>query len=172
MRQIILALGVCCLVGGVASTRIGRKPAAPVETAAVAAPGGAVTPVVTTAPNAITLNADERGHFLTDAVVDGRSLRMVVDTGASACVIMEEDAERLGLRPSPSEFRQEVATANGVIRVAPVRLNQVRIGAVSVRDVEAVVVPRGRLHVNLLGMSFLRRLHDFNIAGGRLTLRS
>ena len=55
--------------------------------------------------------------------------------------------------------------------MAPVRIPVVRIGTISVRDVEAVVVPRGRLATSLLGMSFLRRLGDVSMTRGRLTLR-
>ena len=55
--------------------------------------------------------------------------------------------------------------------VAPVRIRELRVGDIAVRDVEAVVVPEGRLGTSLLGMSFLRRLKGFDMAGGRLTLR-
>jgi aspartyl protease family protein len=55
--------------------------------------------------------------------------------------------------------------------VAPVRIRELRVGDIAVRDVEAVVVPEGRLGTSLLGMSFLRRLKGFDMAGGRLTLK-
>ncbi|TDM82611.1 TIGR02281 family clan AA aspartic protease, partial [Lactobacillus crispatus] len=40
-----------------------------------------------------------------------------------------------------------------------------------VRDVDAVVIPRGLLSTSLLGMSFLRRLRDFGVSGSTMTLR-
>jgi aspartyl protease family protein len=55
--------------------------------------------------------------------------------------------------------------------VAPVRIREMRVGDIVVRDVEAVVAPPGRLRTSLLGMSFLRSLRGFDISGGRLTLR-
>ena len=96
---------------------------------------------------------------------------MLVDTGATLCAITEEDAAKLGLRIAPREFTSVVDTANGTVKVAPVRIGSIQIAGITVRDVEAVVVPKGRLSTNLLGMSFLRRLREFKIANGTLTLR-
>ena len=45
------------------------------------------------------------------------------------------------------------------------------LGELTVNDVEAVVLPKGRLEVSLLGMSFLRKLGSFNVSQGRLSLR-
>jgi aspartyl protease family protein len=120
---------------------------------------------------AIALHADRRGHFMTSALINGRTATMLVDTGATTCAFREEEAESLGLRVGPNDFTREVGTANGTIRVAPIRIRLLQIGPVAVRDVEAVVIPRGRLGANLLGMSFLSRLREFNVAGARITLR-
>ncbi len=119
----------------------------------------------------LVLQADGRGHFLLHPQIDGLTVRMMVDTGASIVALTSEDAERAGIRPNPGEFNQSVSTANGTVTVAPVRIREIRVGDISVRDVEAVVLPAGRLGTSLLGMSFLRRLKGFDMAGGRLTLR-
>ncbi len=134
-------------------------------------PATAVASSSTGAPTALALQADRSGQFQTYAVVDGRSLRMMVDTGATLCAFSEEDAVRIGIRVGPADFTRPVATANGTIRVAPVRIGAIQIGSILVRDVEAIVIPRGRLSTNLLGMSFLKRVRDFSIAGGTMTLR-
>ena len=72
---------------------------------------------------------------------------------------------------SAGEFREAISTANGTVMAAPVRLKEVRIGGIAMRDIEAVVLPAGRLKGTLLGMSFLRRLASFQIAGGSLILK-
>lgn len=135
------------------------------------APAAAAAPTPAGGPGALALQADRSGHFQTYAVVDGRSIRMVVDTGATFCAFSEEDAVRAGIKVGPADFTRPVATANGTIRVAPVRVGAIQIGAITVRDVEAVVIPRGRLSTNLLGMSFLKRVRDFSISGSTMTLR-
>ena len=49
-------------------------------------------------------------------------------------------------------------------------LREVRIDRIVLRDVDAVVLPQGRLSGSLLGMSFLRRLASFEVSKGRLVL--
>ncbi len=119
----------------------------------------------------LVLQQDLRGHYTAHPEVEGRTLRMLVDTGATLCALSQEDAERIGVRVAPGDFTKTVTTANGALRVAPVRLREVRLGGIRLRDVEAVVVPRGQLGTSLLGMSFLRGLKGFEMASGRLTLR-
>ena len=118
----------------------------------------------------IVLDADARGHFLTQARIDGRSVDVMVDTGASVVAINAETARRLGALPPKSAFRSSIRTANGIVAVAPITLSEIRLGNVVVHKVDAVVVPGDALAINLLGMSFLGRLSGFEIAGGELVL--
>jgi len=57
-----------------------------------------------------------------------------------------------------------------VARVAPVRLDSVRVGDITVHDVHAAVAEPGRLETSLLGMSFLNRLSRFDMRPGLLVL--
>ena len=120
----------------------------------------------------VTVAADLQGHFVVHPTMDGHRLRMMVDTGANVVALTYEDAQMGGVRVAAKDFTQRIATANGSVEVAPVRIGEIRVGAVSVRNVEAVVVPQGRLGTSLLGMSFLKRIGGFEIARGQLTLRS
>ena len=63
-----------------------------------------------------------------------------------------------------------MSTANGIAKVAPVVLSRVRVGSITVRNVQAAVAEEGALDVNLLGMSFLGRLKSFNMRGNELIL--
>ena len=121
-------------------------------------------------PRRVALDADRGGHFLAEAVINGRSVTVMVDTGATLVALTEETARRLGIRPAVSDFTIPIATANGTIRVAPVTLDEVKVGGIRVRDVAATVVPGDALGVNLLGMSFLGRLSHFEIADRQLVL--
>ncbi len=96
---------------------------------------------------------------------------MLVDTGASLVALSHEDAALLGIRVSQKDFTRRSSTANGVVETAPVRIKEIRIGDIVMRDVDAAVLPPRALNTSLLGMSFLKRLDGFEISKGRLLLR-
>jgi len=100
--------------------------------------------------NRIEVAADLRGHFVVHPAVDGRRVRMLVDTGASVVVLSHEDARMLGLRMAPRGYTQRIATANGVVEAAPVRFAEVKVGDIVVRGVEGLVMPPGKLATSLL----------------------
>lgn len=131
---------------------------------------GAPARVVSVGGRRVTLKADSRGHFQAEAAINGRSVPVMVDTGATSVALRHEDAAMLGVRPLlPSDYTVPIATANGTARAARVTLSEVRIGEVRVKNVEALVMPERALGTNLLGMSFIRRLRNVELAGGRLT---
>lgn len=101
----------------------------------------------------------ENGHFAAEARVDGRPIAFMVDTGASQITLRESDAADLGYRPREQDYVVRISTANGEGRAARIELSMVEVGEIMVRDVPALVVPDAALSVNLLGMSFLSRVH-------------
>ena len=113
---------------------------------------------------------DRFGQYRASVEIDGERLPALVDTGASFVALSAEDADRIGLRPRPADFRYTVSTANGPAKVAKVQLASVRLGGIEVRDVTALVGGRGQLGQTLLGMSFLSRLSGVRIDHGRLLL--
>ena len=119
----------------------------------------------------IEISADLLGHFVVHPTLDGRRVRMLVDTGASLVVLSHEDAGLVGLRIQPGDYTRKIATANGVVAAAPVRFAEVKVGGIAVRGVDALVMPPGKLATSLLGMSFLKRLRGFEVAQGRLILK-
>jgi aspartyl protease family protein len=138
----------------------------------------AVLPVVVEAPAPIQstaakgpaqLRKSADGHYWADALIDGRAVRVMVDTGASVVVLTRNDALRLGLRLTPEDFSGTVVTASGHVRAAPVQLSAVAVGAARVEQVEALVVEEGLEH-SLLGMSYLGRLSTFTATPTALTL--
>ena len=98
------------------------------------------------------------GHYITEARVDGRTARFVVDTGATLVAIRESDAANLGYRPSDRDYTHPISTANGVGSAALVELGRVDVGGVVVRDVQAFILRDRALNINLLGMSFLSKV--------------
>ncbi|MEL6196559.1 MAG: TIGR02281 family clan AA aspartic protease [Pseudomonadota bacterium] len=111
------------------------------------------------------------GHYRAEAEVNGRPMAMMVDTGASMVVLPYETVSRIGIDPTALDFNMPVATANGRSTVAPIELREIRIGDIVVTNVSAAVAHPGRLHMGLLGMSFLDRLAETSFQGKRLFLR-
>ena len=118
----------------------------------------------------VVVPRDARGHFEVEARIDGRYLNFMIDTGATVIALTAADAARLGIRPTPREFTAEVRTANGTVRASPARLERVEVGDLVVHDVAALVMPEGALSDNLLGLSFLSRLHHFEYTDGKIVL--
>jgi aspartyl protease family protein len=111
---------------------------------------------------------DAQGQFHLDIDVGGEPIRFLVDTGADVVALTEDDAERLGLRPDPSEYRPMLQTASGTGMAAPVEIDRLTIGGHDLTGVEAVVVPD--LPISLLGQSALRRLGSVTLKGDRLII--
>ena len=119
----------------------------------------------------VELQAGADGHYHADAEINGRRIEVMVDTGASQVALTFEDASRAGIYVRDRDFTQPVRTANGIARVAPVTLDRVSIGDITVRNVPASVSERGMLGTTLLGMSFLKRLSRVDMRGGTLVLQ-
>ncbi|WP_275783020.1 retropepsin-like aspartic protease family protein [Pararhizobium gei] len=119
----------------------------------------------------VVLHKVMNGHFETPVEIDGKTVPMLVDTGASTVALSYEDAETLGLDPASLAFTQTVMTANGMALAAPVTLARVSIGPIVRTDVRATVAEEGKLDQSLLGMSFLSTLDFLQMQTDELRLR-
>jgi aspartyl protease family protein len=115
----------------------------------------------------LTRRAD--GHFYASTYVNGAEIRMLVDTGASVIALTGADAEAAGLIWDESEVRPIARGASGTVYGVYKRLDEVAVGDLAHRNVDAVIVPRG-LDVSLLGQSYLGRLARVDISGERMEL--
>lgn len=109
------------------------------------------------------------GHYYLTAEVSGVPVRFVVDTGASQIVLSQEDAERIGIDTKSLAYMGRAYTANGEVRTAPVRLENLAVGPVRYENLRAVV-NEGEMGQSLLGMDYLQRFSSIEITGGRLIL--
>lgn len=110
----------------------------------------------TGARQSVSLTADARGHFAAAGSINGYPMTFMVDTGATAIAINAAEASRLGLDYKRGQA-VGVGTAAGMVPAWRVTFNTVKIGGISVNQVEGLVVETG-LNVPLLGMSFLNRM--------------
>ena len=118
----------------------------------------------------ITKNSQD-DHFSIDGLINTQSTSFILDTGASTVVLTYDTAKRLGLLAGEESYTQIVSTANGLTKVAPIRIDELRIGSLVLQDVKASVARQGELDVNLLGMSFLSRLKSYSVESDQLTMR-
>jgi aspartyl protease family protein len=119
----------------------------------------------------VTTSRDSGGHYSFNAMANGRPIRIMFDTGASAVVLKAEDAAAIGIREGDLSFSINVRTANGITQAAPITLRSLEIGGIREENVRAMVARPGQLFENLLGMSFLERLSSYEVRGDQLVLR-
>lgn len=104
----------------------------------------------------ISLTADARGHFAAAGSLNGYPVSFLVDTGATSIAINATEAKRMGL-----DYRSGqavgVSTAAGVVPAWRVKFNTVKVGSITLNQVDGMVVETG-LNMPLLGMSFLNRM--------------
>lgn len=114
-----------------------------------------------------TLTRQGDGHFYANASVDGASVRMMVDTGASVIALTGRDASAVGLYWDDADVTHIGSGASGAVYGVPVRLDEVEIGGMLQRNVDAVIIPEG-LGISLLGQSYLRQVGAVEIAGNQM----
>ena len=95
MRSIVIFAGIA-LAAGFLGPRYASHIGTDVEPATLSA--HPLTPVVTAASGSrsVIVPRDSRGQFEVDAIVNGRRVGFMVDTGASVVALTAHDAARLG----------------------------------------------------------------------------
>lgn len=116
----------------------------------------------------VTLFADSNGHFVSEGSINGAPVKFLIDTGATMVSLNSNEAKRIGLNYLKGE-RSLVSTANGLAPVYKVRLDTVKIGDISLSNVDALVHEGENLPIVLMGMSFLNRV-EMKRAGSQMTL--
>lgn len=106
------------------------------------------------------------GHYRAEALINGKKVNVLVDTGATGVAISQHLADELGLESS-SAIR--TVTANGETVAYTTRLQSVQLGGIEARDVAAIIAP-GLGGDALLGMSFLARM-DVRLYQGTMTIK-
>lgn len=116
----------------------------------------------------IILMADGQGHFFSMGTVNGVSVRFLVDTGATMISLGQSDARRIGLNVSQGQTGV-TNTANGQVAVTRVKLDSVRLGDITLHNVDALI-QHNDMPMALLGMSFLNRM-EMQRDGSTMTLK-
>ena len=167
LRLAVFSAGVAVaamVLPGLATSYLERPQAEekskPVQTSPAAYAGG----------RGVSLQPSAGGHFFGSFTINGRKENGLVDTGASVVAINVSTARRLGIPIASLSFRARINTANGTVKAAHVVHDRVEIGTISVKQVDAMVLPDTSLSGMLIGMSFLNKLSSYRVEGGSLHL--
>src|SRR5262245_61113258 len=116
------------------------------------------------------LKVDGSGHFTTTAYLNGAATQAVIDTGATLVAISSDEAQRLSIGYAGAP-RVQIATAGGPKTAYRVNLASVRVGGITLHNIDALVMEGGReqLPITLIGMTFLNGV-EMRRAGDTLTL--
>ncbi|MDF2139994.1 TIGR02281 family clan AA aspartic protease [Paenirhodobacter sp. CAU 1674] len=109
------------------------------------------------------------GHYYLKAEVNGVPVRFVVDTGATDIVLTQRDATRAGIDTAGLAYLGEARTANGIVRIAPVRIDSFALGPIQDENLRAVV-NGSDMDTSLMGMTYLTRFARVEFSRDRMVL--
>ncbi|WP_182911845.1 retropepsin-like aspartic protease family protein [Sphingomonas cavernae] len=115
------------------------------------------------------LKRQPNGHFYVDALVNGRVVHFLVDTGASTVALTEEDATRVGFKFSDDEYEVVGRGAAGELLGKQISIRHVAIGQKEAWDMRGVILDNSE--VSLLGQNVLGQIGSVQIANDRMILR-
>jgi len=148
----------------------GATVSAQLQATAPSASTPAEPPPEQTASSETRLEKEADGHFYVDGEVNGgQTVHFLIDTGSSGVALTMDDARRLGVSFSPSEFGVIGSGASGAVRGQLVTLTRVSVQGKEVRNVPGAVVEG--LGTSLLGQSYLSRLASVEMNRNVMTLR-
>jgi clan AA aspartic protease (TIGR02281 family) len=120
---------------------------------------------------AVQIARGKAGEFALHAKINGVKAPMVIDTGATSVVLTYETAKAAGLPLELLDYDVPLETVGGNTKAARLTLDRLAVGCLVEHSIPALVVPRGQMKTNLLGMSFLDRLESWEVRADRLMLR-
>lgn len=131
--------------------------------------GAAEAAAAAEAGGALTLERSANGHFYADVQINGTTVNMLVDTGASGIALSREDARSAGIATSISMPNVVGEGASGEVRGELVTIDRIELGGASAERLDAVVLDSGGM--SLLGQDFLRQFDSVEIKDDRMVLR-
>ncbi len=104
-----------------------------------------------------TVAINTRGQYLSTGSINGKSVRMLIDTGATSVAMNTVQARMLGVNFAAGQVGSS-STAGGIVKSYSVVLKSVKLGAIEVKQVRAAVLEGIYPSTVLLGMTFLNHV--------------
>ena len=117
----------------------------------------------------VRIRLRDDNHFHATALINGQSIDMLIDTGATFTAMGTQRAEELGIKVDKSGFGHEMRTANGSILAYPAKIDRLQVGDIEMRNVTVFVADEFE-DVAVLGMNFLSPLKSWRVEGREMIL--
>lgn len=119
-------------------------------------------PVQTVTGGEVQLRLGADNHYHAQALVNGKPVDMMIDTGASFTAMGTARARELGVEIDTDAFGHEIRTANGSIKAYPATIDRLQVGDIEMRGVTIFVADEFE-DVSVLGMNFLGALKGYRV---------
>lgn len=120
--------------------------------------------------NAVRIRMSPDGHFWANTTINGKPLRLLIDSGATITALSSDTAAELGIKPRDGALPIVITTANGTVPAKRGNIERLTVGGkLEARNLAVVISPAfGKLSV--LGMNFLENLQSWRVEGRVLIL--
>ncbi len=118
----------------------------------------------------VQISMDANRQYLTSGVINGRPVRLLVDTGANIVALNEYAARSLGISLAAA-IPVQASTASDDLPALRVSINELQVGAITRKNVQAIVMRGSNPSEILLGMTFLQHV-EISEKNGLMTLTS
>ena len=129
----------------------------------------AEVPAASNIDGGIQLDRGPDGHFYADVDINGATVTMLVDTGASGIALSREDARKAGIATSIGMNDVVGRGADGSVHGEFITIDRISLGEKRAEQMPALVLNNGEQ--SLLGQSFLQKFASVEIRGDTMTLR-
>jgi aspartyl protease family protein len=106
----------------------------------------------------VSIVRNKHDQYLTTATINGRSVQVMVDTGANVVAMSLVHAKKLGIDASKGT-QGRVQTASGLVDARQIMLSSINVGGIQIDNVNASVIDSDYPVTVLLGMSYLRHVN-------------
>jgi aspartyl protease family protein len=117
----------------------------------------------------LEISISQDNHFYLVVKINNKSVKFMIDTGASEVVIDKKLAEELGFDLNNLYYDKVFQTANGKVYGSSIFFSEVMVSSIKFYNVSASIT-NSDLAVPLLGMSFLKRFYKYEFYRDKLIL--
>ena len=106
----------------------------------------------------VAVNKTRNNSYFTAGTINGQTVNLLIDTGATSVAMSSKAAKRLGIDYLLHGRQGSVRTASGITKAYYIKLKSVAVGGIAVNNVAAAVLEGSFPHEILLGMSYLNHV--------------